>query len=62
MPDVDVAVAGSCHGVLGCIVGTLEGGPEDGFVGALVEAVGAERVDEDVGGCSGPAPDVGEVA
>lgn len=62
MRDVDGAVAATCNGVYRCVVGTSQGGPEDGFVGAFVEPIGAERVDEDVGGCSSPEPDVGKVA
>lgn len=50
------------HAVLRCVVGAVEAGPEDGGVGALVEAIGADGIDEDVGGCSGPAPEIGEIA
>lgn len=45
-----------------CVVGAVQAGPEDGSDGALVVAVGADGVDEDVGGGSGSAPEIGEVA
>ena len=59
---VDAAIAARRYCVHSLVVGIAKGGPEDGFVGAFVEPIGADRVDEDVGGCSGPAPDVGKVA
>ena len=57
---VAVAVVCSCgvafHGVLRCVEGAVEASPKDGSVGALVVAVGADGVDENGGGCAGPAP------
>ncbi len=50
------------HGGLRCAVGAVEAGPEDATVSAFVVAVGADGVNEDVGGGSGSAPEVGEVA
>ena len=44
------------HGVLRCVEGTVEASPKDRSVGTLVVAVGADGVDEDGGGCAGPAP------
>lgn len=44
------------------VVGAVEAGPEDGGVGPFVVAVGADGVDEDIGGCAGAAPHVGEIA
>ena len=49
------------HGVLRCVVGAVEAAPEDGTVGTLVVAVGTNGVDEDIGGCTCAAPDVGKI-
>ena len=40
----------------------VETRPEYGIARALVVAVVANVVDEDVGGCAGAAPEVGEIA
>ena len=49
-------------GVDGGVDATGEAGREDGLVGAFVETVVANWVDEDVGVCAGEAPEVVEVA
>lgn len=70
-PLVDSVVAGRegyvpiyvvLHGVLGLTVATIEAGPEDGLVGALVLTVAADGVHEDVGRSTGETPKVGKVA
>ena len=43
-------------------MGAIEAGPEDGLIGAFVETVVANWVDEDIGGSASTAPEVGEVA
>ena len=49
-------------GVLGRVDGAVQTGREDGLVGAFVESVVADWVDEDVRICVGQAPQVLEVA
>ena len=52
----------SLFGVVGGVDGAFKAGLEDGLVGAFVETVVADWVDEDVGVCAGEAPKEFEVA
>ena len=49
-------------GVNGGVDGAGEAGREDGVIGAFVETVVAQWVDEDVGVCAGETPEVVEVS